>query len=237
MNLEKYKELSGIEVDTSDETLIEAQISRTRYVLETMLGFTLCTNETNTNIYNETGKSPTECACPDVDTSNLLPADDVIGAYRLFRFDKNDEYFHIDPFTAVHAVKLVFIGQGYPEDSGITIKTFDFEEVRVQLGRDGIGKYIQHCMDCFCHIDCDQCVQLAVDADWLYQDCIPKDLQYVWTDMVTYYSDKSGDIRSESITGHSYTKFDKDIPENRPQNLAVIKKYAGPNGSVITFPI
>lgn len=236
MNLEKYEELTGITVPESEEAAYEAQIRRTQRMLETMLGFTLDPSKTNTNFYNELGKSKSDCFCPDVDTSNLLPPDPVIGAYRLFRYNKHDRYFFVDPFTNIHSVKLVFIKEG-SVDTDITIKTFDEDEIRAQIGRDGIGKYIQHCETCLCSCECNDCVQLAVDADWLFQDDIPEDLLYVWADMITYQVDCKKDIKSEAITGHSYTKFDRVAPETEPQNLAVIKRYAGPYGSVMVLPL
>ena len=237
MNLDKYKELSGTNVETSDETRVTAVIARTRYLLEAMLGFTLDTSKTNKNFYNETGKSPIECSCLDIDTTNLLAPDDIIGSYRLFRYNKDDVYCLTDPFVNVHKVKLVYIGQGYSEESSITVKTFDFDEIRVQYQSD-FGKYIQFIYNTFKCCGCDENnVQIAIDADWLYEGCIPRDLQYVWTDMITFYSDLKSDIKSESITGHSYTKFERVLPEEIAQNISIIKKYAGPNGSVTTFPI
>ncbi len=236
MDLAKYEELTGITVSESEEAAYQAQIRRTQRMLETMLGFTLDPSKTNTNFYNEVGKTSTNCFCPDVSTSDLLPPDPVIGAYRLYRYNKLDKYFFVDPFTNVHAVKLVFIKEG-SDGTDVTIKTFDSDDIRLQIGRDGIGKYIQHCETCLCVCECETCVQLAVDADWLFQDEIPDDLLYVWADMITYQVDCKKDIKSESITGHSYTKFDQVLPETEPQNLAVIKKYAGPYGSVSVMPL
>lgn len=236
MDLSKYEELTGITVSSQDIATVEAQIRRTQAMLETMLGFTLDPTKTNTNIYNEVGKATTNCFCPDVNTSNLLPPDPVIGAYRMYRYNKNDVFFFVDPFTAIHSVKLVFVKEG-STNTDITIKTFDVDEIRAQIGRDGIGKYIQHCVSCLCTCACDDCVQLAVDADWLFQDELPLDLLYVWADMITYQVDCKKDIKSESVTGHSYTKFDRVLPEAMPENLAVIKRYAGPYGTAAVQPL
>ena len=227
MTPEKYTELTGIAV--TDEALITAQINRTRSMLETMLGYPLCSPKNQQNLYNELGKTQLECACPNVDTDNLNDPDEVESSYRLFRYDSRDKYFHVDPFTTVYKVKLVYVKPG-DGDNGITLKTFDDDEIRVNIGREGLSKYIEHCQDCFCSCDCTSCIQLAVDADWV--TTMPKDLLYVWADMVTYYADCKRNIKSESVTTHSYTKFDRTIPEMEPQNLAVIKRYAGPYGSV-----
>lgn len=228
MTPSKYTELTGIAV--SDEALITAQIRRTKSMLETLLGYPLSKQGASVNLYNELGKSQTECACPDVDTENLNPADDVIGAYRLFSFNPHDAFLAVDPFTQLNAVKLVFVKQG-EEPNGVTIRTLDPDEVRMQIGRSGWSKYIQRCEACICTCDCTDCVQLAVDANWMFESCLPDDLMYVWADMVTYYADCKRNIKSESITTHSYTKFDNTPPESEPVTLATIQRYAGPNGS------
>lgn len=234
MNLAKYSELTGITV--TNQALIEAQIKRTRSVLEAMLGYTLCPDKIQENLYNELGKTQSECTCPNViNTEDLNAPDDVEGAYRLFNYNPHDKYFHIDPFATIFKVKLVYIRPG-EGDQGITIKAFDNDQVRVHLGRDGWSKYLEHCRDCLCLCDCQDCLQLAVDADWQWADCIPLELLYVWADMVTYYTDCKKDVKSENIQGHSYTKFDRILPENLAQNYAVIQRYAGPHGSAVSEP-
>lgn len=234
MNLAKYLELTG--TTASNEALVEAQIKRARAELETMLGYTLCPDKVQENLYNELGKTQNECACPNViDTEELDDPDDVEGGYRLFNYNPNDQYFHIDPFATIYKVKLVYVRHG-EGDQGITLKTFDNDEVRVHLGRDGWSKYLEHCRDCLCLCDCSGCVQLAVDADWQWTDCLPLDLLYVWADMVTYNVDCKKDVKSESIQGHSYTKFDRILPQNLAQNFAIIQRYAGPHGSATLEP-
>lgn len=241
MNLAKYQELTGIVVATDDENFVKAQIKRTRGILESMLGFTLNPNKTNTNIYNEVGKTQNEYSCPNVDTSELLPPDDVINAYRLYNYNEADKYLFSDPFLAVHKVKLVYIKPGYPEESSITVKTFNDDEIRIQYGRDGIGKFIDRVQQYYFNWSLCGCstnhVQLAVDADWIFDNCLPDELLYVWADMITYEVDCKKDIRSESIEGHSYTKFDRVSPITELQNLAIIKRYAGPYGSVMVMPV
>lgn len=235
MDLSTYQTLTGITVSSDNIATVTAQIARTRAMLETMLGFTLDSSQVNTNLYNELGKAANECACPDVESENLQDPDAVVTAYRLYRYNSLDKYFHTDPFTKLNKVKLVFIKPG-ATPNGVTLKTFDPEEIRSQFGRENFAKYIEHCIDCLCSCDCSDCVQLAVDADWLWTGTLPVDLQYVWTDMITWYANCKKDIRSESIDTHSYTKFDRSAPELEPQNLAVIKKYAGPYGSVTVMP-
>lgn len=238
MDLSKYKELTGINVPAGRAAYMQAQINRATAMLETMLGFTL-NPEKITNLYNEVGKTRDECACPSVaiEDASLEDPDEVTGAYRLFPYNKLDQYLHIDPFNEVYKVKLVWIKQGAGND-GVTLRTFDTDRVRVNAGRDGLKKYLELCRDCFCECGCSNCVQLAVDADWLWDEAanIPDELLYVLADMVTYYSDQKRNVKSESITTHSYTKFDKTAPEAEPYNLSVIKKYAGPHGSVSVMP-
>jgi len=75
-------------------------------------------------------------------------------------------------------------------------------------------------------------VQLAVDADWFYEDCIPDDLQMIWADMIKAELDPATDIRSETLGTHSYTKFDKSQLMGEQIKNSVLNKYTGPNGSL-----
>jgi hypothetical protein len=208
-------------------------------MLETMLGFTLGPSASVTqNVYNELGISEQDCFCPSVDIENLLPPDPVIGAYRLFRYNENDKFFHIDPASTIYKTKLVFIKEG-TGDNGITLKTFEADEVRMQYNNNEWVKYIEHCINCLCTCECNECVQLAVDADWLWANTtdIPDELLYIWVDMITYYSDLKNKIKSESIDTHSYSRDTLERPEVNAYNLSVIRKYAGPYGSAATMPV
>lgn len=238
MTLSEYEALVGITVPVADQAKVTATIARTQTMLESLLGFTLDPTKVDENLYNELGKTVQDCFCPSVSLENLQDPDAVVGAYRLYRYNDLDKYFHIDPFSRVNAVKLVFIKEG-TGTNGITIKTFDWDDIRIQYGRDNIGRFIEYCQDCLCDCKCDDCVQLAVDAEWLWTEGnIPADLNYVWSDMITFYSDtNSEDIKSESIDTHSYTRADNTPPEQRPRNLAILRKYAGPYGSVAVMPV
>ena len=105
MDIEKYKELTGLAVAPSQEAVVKANIRRTKAMLETLLGFTLSPK----NLYNELGKAQRECACPDVDISSLLPADDEEGIVKLFPYNANDQYLHVDPFKNIYSAKLVYV--------------------------------------------------------------------------------------------------------------------------------
>lgn len=240
MDLTKYVELTGITPPAAENDKYNAVIRRSISMLETMLGFTLTPANVNENLYNEVGKSTNDCACPSVaiDEDNLADPDSVVTAYRLFPYNDLDQFLQIDPFTAVHKVKLVYV-KATADNRGITLKTFDTDSVRVNFGRNGVGKYLEVCRTCWCQCDCaGDCVQLAVDADWVWPEGsdIPDELLYVLADMVTYYADVKRNIKSESITTHSYTKFENTPAETIPSNLTIIKKYAGPNGSVTVMP-
>jgi hypothetical protein len=239
VNLATYKTLSGLNVSTSDTALVTAQILRTKSMLETLLGFTLGpSSKVNENIYNELGKSNAECFCPSVNTEDLLPPDAVVNAYRLFRYDERDKFFHIDPASTIHAIKLVYIKPG-TGNNGITMKTFENDEIRMQYNNMDWVKYLEHCNDCLCTCECNECVQLAVDADWLWENStdIPDELLYIWVDLITYYSDLKRDIKSESIDTHSYSRDALTNPMDEKYVISVLKKYAGPYGSAVQMPV
>ena len=83
---------------------------------------------------------------------------------------------------------------------------------------------------------------IAVDADYVNVCDANKypDLGYLLLDMVTYYSDPQysvmGNVRSESIDSHSYSRAstgktpDEAAPEGQLSSKRIIEKYAGPGG-------
>lgn len=228
MDIAKYTKLTGKTIAASNEAVFNATVRRTKAMLETLLGFTLKAE----NLYNELGKSRDDCACSNVETSNLLEPDEEQGVYKLFPYNSNDRYFHVDPFKEVYKVKLVRVVQ---ETNFVTIRTF--ENVKPQFERSGIGKYIENCFDCMCDCDCDGCVQLAVDAEWLNcADCLPDDILYLWADMIDYQMDCKKNIKSESVEGHSWSKDNTKSPEVLPHNILLLKRYAGPYGSISVMP-
>jgi len=234
VNKDKYTTLTGLSVSTSDEAAFNAQVRRTKSKLESMLGFTLSPN--SLNLYNELGKTTSECECPDVDTSNLIEPDEVNGSYRLFKYNKADKYIFTDPFVTLYSVKLVVV-RPIDGNNGITLKTFDSSDVTISVGQNGISKYIENCMSDLCGCQCASCMQIAVDADWLTDECLPEDLLYIWADMITHELDCKKNIKSESIGGHSYTKAETTSPFEDNTNLSILKKYAGPNGSLSKMPV
>lgn len=228
MSFDEYQTLSGITVPTAQVTFVTALILRSRAILEGLLGFTLVEADVDNNEYVSIGQTASDCPCPDdVDVADLEPPDAVVKAYRLYDYKRVDTYLSIDPCTAVNAVKLV--------KDGITFKTLDSDSYRVQF-KQGLAKFIEQ-IECFCAIVQDNCwgVQLAVDADWVWEDedDMPEELRYIWVDMVTFYAkgDKTN-LKREALGPHSYSLYEEQPPENIKDNLEIIQKYAGPNGSV-----
>lgn len=231
MNLEKYEKLTGKIIPASQRPYYEAQIKRVQAKLETILGYTL----TPTNIYTELGKSQRECVCPDIpESSSLLPPDAIRGIIKVFPYNYKDKFLHIDPFRDVYNVKLVRVNENY---QFITYKTF--ETFTKQYTYNGIGNYIEKCETCFCNCDCKDCIQLAVDADWVditEDEDLPDDLLYLWCDMIDFYADPAKDIKSESVDGHSWSKGDIVAPEDTDASRLLLKRYAGPYGTIIRIP-
>lgn len=228
MDLTTYETLTGINVPSSQETRITAVITRCQKTLESSLGFTLDESLVDVNQYVELGKTKTECLLPDeIDVTNLDAPDTVIYAYRIFDYNKNDKYLAIDPATSINSVKLV-IGD-------VTVKTLvEFEDYTVNY-ENGLIRYLEK-VECLCSqlCCCTENVQLAVDAEWVWQDedDIPTELLYLLCDMVTYYSDIKNNIKSESLGPHSYTKFDNVSPELQSKNVVIINKYSGPHSTL-----
>lgn len=234
MDIELYQELSGNTVEEEDLAKTTAQIRRTRTILESMLGYSLNKKKASENQYEEAGKAKVDCPfrglISDIDNLELNPKDPVLGSYRLFSYNRSDEFLAVDPFTKLNAVKLVFLKAG-AEPNGITHKTFESGKIRVHK-KNGIAKFIQRCNECYCSCECDDCVQLAVDAEWLNEECAPEELLIIWADMIEYYSDPKRNVVAETLGTHSYKLSEKGSPETFDESIAIIKKYAGPNGSV-----
>lgn len=232
MNLEKYEQLTGVKIPETKRAYYTAQLKKVQRKLETLLGFTLEPK----NLYTELGQTQVDCVCPDVpESSSLLPADAVRGIYKVFPYNAKDKYLHIDPFFDVYNVKLVKV---VDNRQFITYKTF--EHFTKQYSMLGIGNHIEKCETCFCDCDCKDCLQLAVDADWIdftaENSDIPDDLLYLWCDMLDYYADPDRNIKSESVDGHSWSKGDTKAPEEASEVQLLLKRYAGPYGSITRMP-
>jgi len=234
VDLTLYAKLTGKTIPKNQEPYYEALIARTQAKLESILGWSF----TPTALYQEKGKTQRDCVCPDIPQSDLLPADEVKGIIKVFPYNWKDKFLHIDPFQAVYAVKLVKV---LDNREFITFKTF--ENFTPQMEANGLGRYIERCKTCFCDCNCKDCVQLAVDADWLTIPeesglAFPADLFYLWCDMIDYYGDPARDITSESVDGHSWSKGKDALiaPEATDAAIVILKKYAGPFGLVDRIP-
>lgn len=240
MDLTKYTELTGITVDSSNEAAVKANIRRTKSKLEAALGYTLKPKY----LYTEQGKVQFEGHLPlpiDNEVDNLLPPDEEQGIIKLFDYKESDRFLHIDPYQNVYSAKLV-----YPMRDGDFITVVKLDNVVAHYDGNGIGKFLEKHYEWFnwawyrtwlisWDANSGAGLQLAVDADWI--DCYPDDVMYLWADMVTYYSDPDSNIKSESVTGHSWTKATNDAPETSAENKAILSRYAGPRGIVTQNPV
>lgn len=227
MTTEDYSALTGNTSCLNQKSKTDAMITRARIMLERMLGYSLEVDKRLENQYTETGKLKSQLyfCCDDIANAELDPPDTIVSAYRLFSYNPNDAYFIIDPCTTVNKVKLV--------RGNITVRTINPNNYRLEQ-KDGYISSIQRCERfCLCRpLDC-RCVQLAVDAEWLWENGeIPTDLKLAWSDLVTYYMNPKKGIRSETLGSHSYSRFDDDDPEKDPFFQSIVKKYAGGNGTV-----
>lgn len=235
MTIEEYQTLTGITVTDAQRPVVTAQIARSQSILESMLGYSLDPEISTENQYDELGKASDLCPFfiqhSNEDDDSLQPADAVIGSYRLYQYNIHDVNLPIDPFVKINNVKLVFVRQG-ETPNGITHKTFHAGRLNV-LRRNGVSKYLQKCQEFWCRCECQYgCVQLAVDADWMDVEHLPLDLQVVWGDMIKYYTDCKFNVKLEVLGPHRVEKFVNEKPEELAASIAIIKKYAGPSGSV-----
>lgn len=222
MDKDLYEQLTGTTV--SNETKVTATIRRTKAILEALLGYSLDVEKVNE--YDEAGISPVDCPC-DADLEALLPADEVVGSYRLYKFDRRTKIISFDPASDVYAIKLV--------RNGVTYRTFEAGEFNL-IYKHGFTKYAELCDNyCTCTTEYCGCSQLAVDADYLwddYENSLPDDLLDLWAEMVTYYSNPKFNIKRETLATHSYELASTKTPEEEARNLLILQKYAGPNGTI-----
>lgn len=241
MNLETFEELTGTSTTDGRRAKVTAMIDRCRAKLETKLGYPLDPKKVMKNLYTESGKLPGDgffALSIDFDNITLEPADSVVGAYRVFNFNQIDQYLHIDPFSAIHAVKLV--------RGSLTLRTLDADDFSVVTSRDGLSRFLEltwplwrtwysaYGWTGF---------QLAVDADWLWPETdegaqdIPDDLLGIWADQVTWLSDDTRLIKSENRGTRSYTKFDITALLDDPSVGQTLSAYAGPHGTLGRLPV
>lgn len=247
MDQSTFTQLTGITPSASQSTRFDSVAQLSGEALEELLGWPLDPTSWG-NQYLEIGKVKDEWwSCPDVDISDLDPPDAVIGATRLYDWNVNDTYLHIDPATAIHAVKIV--------RDGITYRTFDTARYSLNLenGTTPYGRYIQLHNELrmwmlalwprpylfYGDTQASANVQVAIDADWAFADdddensTLPTKLQKTWADLVYYELDvNKRDLKSETMLSHSYSRNAHADPT--VANAATIAKYVGPHGTAKT---
>ena len=216
MNLDEYEELTGKRVADNQRAVITAHLDRAQILLEEALGFPLDPEVASENLYTEEG----------------------VGAYRLYPYNNLDKFWHVDPFTAVHGVKLIKIDE---------VTDLEVDEFRAPVGRGGWGKYIERIYPgryWDFNRTCNTAGwQIAVDADWLGAgteddgELIPIELKLVIADLATHYGDANRNIRSESLGTRSYSKFEPKAPLEDSATKAVLGRYAGPHGTAGRMPV
>lgn len=245
MTIAEYQNLTGITVSDADINRIKAVIRRAETKLNGSLGYSLSKQKT----WTERGKVRYDGLVPfpslpvgDDVLNNLQPADDQTGDIQLFNFDELDKHIRINPAKEVYRAKIVL---PINQDEFITI--YDLENATPYLNNVGLVTAITRYNSWFSWtwwnslLGTDKSnLMLAIDADYI-DICSTSehlDLAYLLTDMVSYYSDPNysvmGNIRSESIDSHSYSRAstgstaDSAAPEGQASSKRIIEQYAGP---------
>jgi hypothetical protein len=244
MNLDEYKELTGLDVTDAQRAFVTANIARARVALEAALGFPLTTEEAQENLYIERGKTQSDYwPCDAADEDLLDPDNEPDAVYRLYRQPQPDSStLQIDPCSAITRVKLVH--------GDVTVHTFAEGEYALRLGRSGLGRLVDlrsifpnHWWLSPC--SCNHKLQVAVDAAWLGaadadeddESDLPDDLKIVWADQATWLSDKTRYVKSENRGTRSYTKAEIKSPLEDRTAQAILSRYAGPRGTAGQVPV
>lgn len=245
MTIAEYEELTGTTVSTADTPKITATLKRAQTKLESLLGYSLSKQKN----WTELGKVRFDGLVPfpslpvsDEVLDNLLPPDDEDGNTQLFNFNTLDKHLRINPAKEVYRAKIVL-----PVNSDEFITICELENVTPYLNEAGLVTALSRYKSWFTWswwqslpYGYGSKLMLAVDANYVNvcdTDKYP-DLAYLLSDMVTYYSDPNysimGNIRSESIDSHSYSRASTGVtpdlaaPEGQMTSKRVIEKYAGP---------
>lgn len=245
MDQDTFTNLTGLTVATSQEGRFNHLLTSSGEDLEEVLGYPLDPTDWEDQ-YEEIGKTANASWNGDLDA--LAEPDEVEGSTRLYRWNRYDPNLFIDPATHLHSIKLVRMDSyGSDDGNGVTFQTLDPKGYTLLMknGRDGAwGKYVRMTDDVlewrrdllwfqwpslWSGDEGDEYVQVAVDADWAFEE-LPSKLLQVQADMIAYSIDDKRDIKSESMLGHSYTRDTRKDPMQ--QHASVLSQYAGPNGSV-----
>ena len=245
MTIAEYQALTGITVPDEDVARYKAIIRRSESKLGSLLGYSLSKQKT----WTEKGKMGMDGLVPfpalPVDQTvidSLEPADDQVGDIQLFNLDELDTHIRINPAKEVYGAKIVL---PINEDEFITI--YDLANGTPYLNSAGLVVAITKFYSWFTwtwysllSYSHRSSLMLAVDGEFV--DVCNADeheeLAYLLADMVTYYADPNysvmGNIRSESIDSHSYSRAstgknpDEAAPQGQKSAKQIIERYAGP---------
>lgn len=245
MTIAEYTELTGITVSTADEPRVKAAIRKAEVKLSSLLGYPLSKQQTWTELgkvqYQGLTPFPSLPIGEDV-IDNLVAPDDELGTTQLFNFDELDKHIRINPAKEIYRAKIVL-----PVNRDEFITIYDLDHVTPYLNTTGLVVAITRYSTWYSWVWWGsllwadrQNLMIAVDANYVNVCDANKypDLAYLLCDMVTYYADPSysvmGNIRSESIDSHSYSRAstgnspDNAAPEGQASSKMIIEKYAGP---------
>jgi len=245
MTIAEYQELTGVTVSTADTPKVTATLKRAQTKLESLLGYSLSKQKN----WTELGKVRFDGLVPfpsipvsDEVLDNLLAPDDETGDIQLFNFNTLDKNLRINPAKEVYRAKIVL-----PISSDEFITICQLDNITPYLNESGLVVALSRYESWFTWtwwnmlpFGYESKLMLAVDADYVNVCDADKysDLAYLLADMVTYYADPNysvmGNIRSESIDSHSYSRAstgptpDTAAPEGQMTSRRIIEKYAGP---------
>ena len=245
MTIAEYQELTGITVSTADEPRVKAAIRKAEVKLGSLLGYSLSRQQTWTELgkVQFNGLVPFPSLPVSEDTlDNLSAPDEQTGNIQLFNFDELDKHIRINPAKQIHRAKIVL-----PVNRDEFITIYDLENATPYLNSASLVVAISRYSTWYTWTWWNsllwadrQNLMIAVDADYVNVCDANKypELSYLLADMVTYYADPSyslmGNIRSESIDSHSYSRAstgstpDSAAPEGQASSKMIIEKYAGP---------
>ena len=248
MTIQEYQNLTGITVAPGDENRIKAIIRRSEARLGTLLGYSLSKQKN----WTELGKMSYDGLVPfpslpvsDEVINGLRPADEQTGEIQLFNLDELDKHIRINPAKEVYRAKIVM-----PVNENEFITIHDLQNGIPYVNEAGLVVAITRYETWFTWTWWNSLLwgdrsslMLAVDAQYI-DVCNAdeyEDLAYLLADMVTYYADPDyslmGNIRSESMDSHSYSRAqigtaadgaDGAAPQGQKSAKLIIEKYAGP---------
>lgn len=245
MTIAEYQELTGTTVSQADVPRVTAAIRKSETKLGTLLGYSLSKQQKWTELgkVQYSGLTPfPSLPVSDEVIDNLTPADQQTGDIQLFNLDSLDTHIRINPAKEVYKAKIVL-----PVNRDEFITIYDLDNATPYLNATSLVVAITRYTSWFTWTWWNSLLwtdrnslMLAVDADYINVCDANKypDLAYLLADMVTYYSDPNysvmGNIRSESIDSHSYSRAstgttpDSAAPEGQASSRMIIEKYAGP---------